>query len=160
MVVYSVTIESYTVYRILYTVYSMRRRPNKLDLSDFCQPNVMAIEGQGLWSEGGVLCKFSRQKWDVHFVRRLCDGKIIDDNISKFIVNYPNENSCRINEKGKIKINKMTNGMAANRSLVSGRPWLWWTNKEDAKEIHPKFWINLQNRYFISIFVEPACINF
>ena len=53
------------------------------------------------------------------------ENLIIDDNISKFIVNYPDESSCRINEKGKIKINKMTNGMTAKRPLASGRPWLW-----------------------------------
>ena len=47
------------------------------------------------------------------------ENLIIDENISKFIQNYPHENSCRINKKGKIKINKVANGVAAKRPRLT-----------------------------------------
>jgi len=60
-----------------------------------------------------IICPFCEKivRWE---------NLIIYEDISKFIENYPNENSCRINKNGKIKINKVANGVKAKRPRLDG----------------------------------------
>ena len=64
------------------------------------------------FAKSEIICPFCEKiiRWE---------NLIIDENISKFIQNYPHENSCRINKKGKIKINKVANGVAAKRPRLT-----------------------------------------
>ena len=77
-----------------------------------------------------IMCPFCEKivRWE---------NLIIDENISKFISNYPNENSCRINKNGKIKINKVANGVVAKRPRLDG-PGDGDERTEEPKEITSK----------------------
>ena len=72
----------------------------------------------------GAICPFCEKslRWE---------NLIIDENISKFIANYPNENSCRINKNGKIKVIKKANSEARSNEVI--RPRL---EGPDDPEIH------------------------
>ena len=105
---------------------------------------------------GGVICPFCEKivRWE---------NLIIDENISKFIANYPNENSCRINKNGKIKLIKKENGTKA----LAKRPRLESPDDIEIQDVQEKMEITSkvlnkpsEQVIFISIFVKPARINF
>ena len=105
---------------------------------------------------GGIICPFCEKimRWE---------NLIIDENISKFIANYPNENSCRINKNGKIKLIKKENGTEpmAKRPRLESPDDLEIQQAQEKMEITSKV-LNRPSEQviFILIFVKPACINF
>ena len=105
-----------------------------------------------------IICPFCEKivRWE---------NLIIDENIFKFISNYPNENSCRINKNGKIKINKVANGVKAKRPRLDNPDDD--ERVEEPKEITSKVLnkpseqvkSNASPKDVLLIFVEPACIK-